>query len=254
MKINSLYINLLKKSLSNYIYLGGDNEPPTYDWMKYYSDYKWSIPASCRPHTCLRIAQLDNLQDCILTVIDDDIPGDFIEAGVYKGGAVIFMTGLLQSLEITDRTVWVADSFSGIPVARNEEDKHDIVDDWDDRWEASFEEVQSNFRRYGLLSDQVKFLKGYFEKTLPKAKIEKIAIARLDGDSYESTMDALKSLYPKMSSGGYVIIDDWHVSVCRQAVFDYRESHNITSPIFYKKSMYGPTQFEGTFEAYWRVD
>ena len=254
MKINCLYINLLKKSLCNYLYLGGQNEPPTYDWMKYYSDYKWSIPAICRPHTCLRMAQLDNLQDCVLNVIEDNIEGDFIEAGVYKGGAVIFMSGLLQSLDITDRKVWVADSFSGIPVARDNTTAHDIVDDWDDRWEASLDEVQSNFRRYGLLSDNVIFLKGYFEKTLPKAKIEKIAIARLDGDSYESTMDALQSLYPKMTSGGYVIIDDWHVSVCRQAVFDYRKSFNITAPIFFKKSMYGSTQFGGALEAYWRVD
>ena len=113
------------------------------------------------------MAQLDNLQDCVLTVIQENIPGDFIEAGVYKGGAVMFMTGLLQSLDITDRKVWMADSFSGIPVIDRGKGKGDVVDEWEDRWEASLEEVQSSFRRYGLLSDQVKFVKGCFEQAYP---------------------------------------------------------------------------------------
>jgi hypothetical protein len=261
MKNDSGYIELLKRALTNYLYLGDENPWDAYCWTHFHSEYSsWSIPQVCRPHTCLRKAQLDNLHDCILTVLDENIPGDFIEAGVYKGGAVIFMRGLLRSLNIEDRTVWVADSFSGIPITGKNREIDDYVDQWEERFEASFDEVQSNFRRYDLLDSRVKFLKGYFADTLPAADFEALAIARLDGDSYDSTMDALTALYPRLSSGGYIIVDDWHLPSCRQAVFDYRQAHDITCPIFYKSTEIGPTSLdgspeaEGSFEAYWRVD
>lgn len=164
------------------------------------------------------------------------------------------MAGILKSLGIEDRDVWVADSFSGIPVSESDsQDRQDVVDEWEDRFAASFEEVKANFLRYDLLGENIKFLKGFFADTLPSANIDRISIARLDGDSYDSTMDALQHIYPRISSGGYVIIDDWHVSVCRQAVFDYRQSNGVDEPIFFKKSMYGPRSFQGAFEAYWRV-
>jgi hypothetical protein len=90
------------------------------------------------------------------------------------------------------------------------------------------EEVKANFERYGLLDGKVRFLKGWFESTLPEAPIEKLAVMRLDGDLYGSTMDALVSLYPKLSVGGYVIIDDFGaMPTCRKAVMDYRESNGI---------------------------
>jgi O-methyltransferase/demethyldecarbamoylnovobiocin O-methyltransferase/8-demethyl-8-(2,3-dimethoxy-alpha-L-rhamnosyl)tetracenomycin-C 4'-O-methyltransferase len=81
-----------------------------------------------------------------------------------------------------------------------------------------------------LLDDQVRFLKGWFKDTLPTAPIEKLSVLRLDGDLYESTMTALESLYPKLSIGGYAIIDDYAPSVpcCVQAVDDFRARHNIT--------------------------
>ena len=259
--MGSQYLELLKRALTNYLYLGGQNSWESYCWTQLRSRYEssWSITPVCRPHTCLRKAQLDNLHDCIQTVLQEKIPGDFIEAGVYKGGAVIFMAGMLRSLGIEDRTVWVSDSFSGIPVTAKNENIEDFVDQWKDRFEASFEEVQANFRRYDLLDNRVMFLKGFFSDTLPKADFQSLAIARLDGDSYDSTMDALEGLYPRLSSGGYIIIDDWHLPSCRQAVFDYRQAHDIDEPIFYKSSTVGPASMdgspeaEGAFEAYWRV-
>jgi len=94
------------------------------------------------------------------------------------------------------------------------------------------EEVQLNFARYGLLDEQVRFLPGWFRDTLPSAPIEKLALLRLDGDLYESTMDGLVNLYPKLSVGGYVIIDDYGaIEACKQAVHDYRASHGITEEI-----------------------
>ena len=93
---------------------------------------------------------------------------------------------------------------------------------------VSLDEVKRNFERYDLLDDQVHFLEGWFRDTLPTAPIEALAVMRLDGDLYESTMDALSSLYPKLSPGGYVIIDDYRaIDACRAAVDDYRRSHSV---------------------------
>lgn len=68
---------------------------------------------------------------------------------------------------------------------------------------------------------------------MPNAPIEKLAIIRLDGDLYESTWDALTNLYPKLSIGGYVIIDDWNIPCCVKAVYDFRKKFNIVDPIIY---------------------
>lgn len=96
---------------------------------------------------------------------------------------------------------------------------------------VSLEEVQGNFERYSLLDQQVRFLKGWFKDTLPSAPIDKLAIARLDGDMYSSTIEALESLYPKISYGGYIIIDDFVLPSCAKAVNDYRDKYKIIDEI-----------------------
>jgi len=97
---------------------------------------------------------------------------------------------------------------------------------------TSLDEVREAFVRYGLLDENVKFLKGFFSDTIPGAGIEKLSVVRLDGDTYESTMTALEPLYPKLSVGGYVIVDDYNsFSDCQTAIDEYRTKHNITSPL-----------------------
>lgn len=97
---------------------------------------------------------------------------------------------------------------------------------------VSLDEVKANFARYGLLDDQVQFLPGWFRDTLPDAPIDRLAVVRLDGDLYESTMDALVALYPKLSVGGWLIVDDYRcIRACRQAVTDYRAAHGIAEAI-----------------------
>ena len=96
----------------------------------------------------------------------------------------------------------------------------------------SLEEVQANFARYDLLDDQVRFVKGWFKDTLHDAPIEQISVLRLDGDLYESTIQALDGLYAKLSSGGFCIIDDYHaIAACEKAVTDFRTTHGITEEI-----------------------
>jgi O-methyltransferase len=89
-------------------------------------------------------------------------------------------------------------------------------------------EVEDNFRKYGLLDQQVVFLKGWFKDTLPGAPIHKLAVLRLDGDLYGSTMDALTNLYPKLSPGGFCIVDDYDWPGCRQAVDDFAAQQGMT--------------------------
>src|SRR5919197_6731018 len=90
---------------------------------------------------------------------------------------------------------------------------------------VSLEEVQANFAAYGLLDDQVQFVKGWFSQTLPSLPAQRLAVIRLDGDLYESTMDALKALYPRLSPGGFVVVDDYAMRSSRTAVHDYLDQH-----------------------------
>merc|ERR1711862_103644 len=84
--------------------------------------------------------------------------------------------------------------------------------------------VADNFRRFGLYDNQVKFLKGFFSDTLPKAQdhgLTQIALLRVDGDLYSSTMDVLTNLYDKVATGGYIIFDDYPLPQSRLAIRDF---------------------------------
>jgi O-methyltransferase len=184
-------------------------------------------------HSMLSFKRLDNLQTCVESVIRDNIPGDLIETGVMRGGAVILMRAILRAYGVHDRTVWVADSFEGLPAPNPVKYPADSDAQWHLRplTEVGVEHVKRNFERYGLLDNQVKFLPGWFRDTLPKAPIKQLAVLRLDGDLYESTMDALEPLYPKLAPGGFLIVDDYNLPMCQQAVNDYRARMGIADEI-----------------------
>jgi O-methyltransferase len=183
--------------------------------------------------TMIGLRRLDNLELCLRDVLRRDVPGDLIETGVWRGGAVIFMRGMLQAYGEPNRSVWVADSFRGLP----KPEPHRTEDVEDALWAQPFlavslDQVKNNFRRYGLLDDRVHFLPGWFDDTLPTAPVDRLSLIRLDGDLYDSTMVALRSLYPKLSVGGYVIVDDYHaVRGCKQAVDDFRAEFGITDEL-----------------------
>ncbi|HKA21910.1 MAG TPA: TylF/MycF family methyltransferase [Blastocatellia bacterium] len=189
----------------------------------------WPLEAE----TMIGLRRMQNLQECIVDVLRSGVPGDLVETGVWRGGATIFMRGVLKAYGERERIVWVADSFEGLPKPTPQLYPADA----DDKFylasrvlAVSLEEVQSNFARYGLLDDQVRFLKGWFKDTLPTAPIDRLAVLRLDGDMYESTIIALRSLYPKLSLGGYVIVDDYEPRLpgCVKAVSDFRAEQGIT--------------------------
>lgn len=185
-------------------------------------------------HSMVGRAGLNNLHSCVANVIEDDIPGDLIETGVWRGGASILMRGILAAYGVTDRTVYVADSFQGLPEPDAERypadagDKHHRLN----FLAVDIEKVRQNFDRYGLLDGQVQFLEGWFRDTLPTVADHTWAVVRLDGDMYESTTDGLRNLYPGLSVGGYLIVDDYNaVKACAKAVEDYRAEHAIIEPM-----------------------
>jgi hypothetical protein len=235
---SELYLDLLKRSLTNTIF--GIEPDADGDVHRYVgaaiSHYQQSSAISMLP-----LVRMDNLRDCIRSVVDDKVPGDLIETGVWRGGATIFMRAVLKVLDVTDRTVWVADSFEGLPEPDPEKYpleaksfKSAAMTKYYKHFATALDEVKGNFEAYGLLDDKVKFLKGWFKDTLPVAPVEKLAIMRLDGDYYESTMDALTNLYDKLSVGGYVIVDDYGEDTwtyCRKAVEEFRTARSITDPL-----------------------
>jgi O-methyltransferase len=179
--------------------------------------------------TMLGIRQLDHMQHCIVDVLTAGVPGDLIEAGVWRGGMTIFMRAVLAAYHASERTVWVADSFAGLP----EIDRtHDTFEWSKGDMAVSLQNVQNNFARYGLLDDQVRFLQGFFSDTLPKAPIRQLSILRVDADLYQSTMDVLNHLYASLSVGGYAIFDDYqNLPDCRRAIDTFRSQHGITEEI-----------------------
>jgi O-methyltransferase len=184
--------------------------------------------------TMIGLARLDNLRDCIADVFDRSTPGDLLEAGVWRGGACIFMRAVLEALGDRERQVWVADSFRGLPQPDPVSYPADAgVRLWTvETLAVPLGIVRWNFERYGLLDGRVRFLPGWFRDTLPSAPVERLAVLRLDGDLYESTIVALRSLYPKLSPGGYVIVDDYGaMECCRQAVEQFRLEAAISEPL-----------------------
>jgi hypothetical protein len=227
------YLDLMEKTLTGMIYQDNPIDPWSkdvgFDMMKRLNGWDWPAQA----HTMIGFYRLRNIRELALHVIDNNVPGDFVETGVWRGGATIYMRAILKILEIKDRTVWAADSFEGLPEPeeRCPDDRGDVHHSYADL-RVSLEDVQSNFERYGLLDEQVHFLKGWFKDSLPSAPIARVSILRLDGDMYASTIDALNALYHKVSQGGFIIIDDYEaVPACKKAITDFRDKHGVTAPI-----------------------
>jgi len=197
--------------------------------------------------TMIGRARLDSLQTCVEAVLADGVPGDLLEAGVWRGGASSLMLAVLAAHGGARRQVWLADSFKGLPAPDPERYPADAGGDLSgfDQLAVSRDQVAAGFERYGLLDDRVHFLEGWFEDTLPLAPVEQLAVLRLDGDYYSSTIEALDALEHKVSPGGFVIIDD-HGAIegCRKAVADYRSARGIDAEIH-------EVDWTG---AYWRKD
>jgi O-methyltransferase/8-demethyl-8-(2,3-dimethoxy-alpha-L-rhamnosyl)tetracenomycin-C 4'-O-methyltransferase len=229
-----LYVDLLIRSLVDGIY--GDPTPgPWRSGNKFdRGERRPGLLGPTAAHTMVGVDRLNNLRDLSQSVLDEGIPGDFIETGVWRGGCCILMRGIFAANGVRDRKIYAADSFQGVPPPKADLYPADRDDTLYRHTELAvpLDAVKANFDRYGLLDDVVVFVQGFFSDTLPSLQCGGLALLRLDGDLYESTALALRYLYPKLSPGGFVIIDDFGVAAsCRQAVYDYRAQHGIDAAI-----------------------
>lgn len=244
MELRSAYLSLLKRSLCDLLgpqTLSAVPQPdgtvsaeplPITEIGRRRTGADWPLNGT----TMVGLRRLDHLQSCVEAIVRDGVEGDLIETGVWRGGASILMRAVLMSLGSEDRDVWVADSFEGLP--RSRPSKYPADDGSDEHFVFDFlsvseEEVRAAFERYGVLDERVRFLRGWFSDSLPPLRgSRRWALLRLDGDMYESTIVSLESLYPDLSPGGFVVIDDYGaIPQCRQAVEDFRRANGISDEI-----------------------
>lgn len=196
-------------------------------------------PAICM----LPRVRLDSLQHLVSDVICRGIPGDLIEAGVWRGGTGIFLRALLKCFGETKRVVWLADSFEGLPAPDEklfpreaEVHRGAVMSKAYRHFAVGLPEVMRNFSQFDLLDENVQFIKGWFGEALPSAPLTSLCLARIDADYYMSTWDALSHLYPLLEPGGVVIVDDYGETgwtYCKEAVDEFRSQHSIRSELTY---------------------
>lgn len=183
-------------------------------------------------YTMIGLKRLDNIHSVLDYVRENNIEGDIIETGVWRGGCCIFIKTYIK-LYGMDKKVFVCDSFEGLP----RPDPKYIEDNGDMHYtynnlKVSLEAVKENFIKFDVLDDNVKFIKGWFCDTLKDNNdIGDLSILRFDGDMYGSTMDVLGNLYSKVSKEGVIVIDDYCLPNCKKAVTDFRNSNSIVDDI-----------------------
>lgn len=229
-KIQELYLDLVRNTVLDAIYQHGTYSNPNYDMDERENGSAWPLKAM----TMIGNKRLLMLENLLVDVIDNNIEGDFVETGVWRGGACIYAAAIIEAYS-SNKNVWVCDSFDGLPPPNVDKYPADAGDPHHQFRELAIplEEVQRNFNLLNLLNPNVKFLKGFFTDTMPTAPIEKISILRMDGDMYESTIEVFNYLYPKLSVGGWCIIDDYGIPSCRKAVEDYRAYAGINDEIIF---------------------
>ena len=177
----------------------------------------WPINAE----TMIGVKRLNSLHSILDKIRVENIQGDLMECGVWRGGAVIFMAAYCKTYEI-NKTVYVADSFEGLPKpdSKYSDDKGDTYFKYD-YLEVGEDQVQKNFEKYELMGPNIKFIKGFFEESLKNTNVQKLSLLRLDGDMYSSTWHSLVEMYPKVVEGGFIIIDDYYLKGAKAALKDY---------------------------------
>jgi O-methyltransferase len=218
---STMYIDLLKNSLLDQVHQPNQLVAEGRVWRR--EDVGRAL-------TMVGMPRLTNIEQCLKAIITDGVEGDCMETGVWRGGCCILMKGILECLGESHRKVILADSFCGLPEPdpKYEADKNSNFHNFDLSYLSSLEEVRYSFEKYGLLDDNVVFLEGWFKETLQHTPTKKLALLRLDGDMYESTILALELLYDRIQPGGYIIIDDYPViGNCKQAIDEFRESRGI---------------------------
>ncbi len=189
------------------------------------------VIAAVRGHTMTSPERLFGLIEGVRYVVRHDLPGAFVECGVYKGGSMMAVALTLMELGVTDRDLYLYDTFEGMP-APTEEDvdlygtpASEHFDSLSGNWLAcSLERVREALLGTGYPAERLHFLAGKVEDTIPGSAPEQIGLLRLDTDWYASTLHEMNHLWPRLVSGGVLIVDDYgHFEGARQAVDEYFE-------------------------------
>lgn len=226
--------------------VGTEANPHPYDPERRRAGRDWPLFG----YTMTGDLRVEALRKVIEDALKNNVVGDFIELGVWRGGTSIMAAAVFKAYKQTNRKVWVCDSFEGLPeAAEGLADKNY----WSQMsyLKVSKEQVMHNFQKYGLLNDNIQFVKGFFFDSLPKLRHQqlhsgwKLSILRLDGDMYESCLDSIFNLYEFLSVGGYVIIDDWNIPECNEAINEFLRTHSLVpnivridkSAVYWKKEI-----------------
>ena len=191
------------------------------------------------PYTMTGVARLEALVRAVRYTHARGIPGAFVECGVWRGGSVLAIIGTLQDEAVDDRDIYLFDTFDGM----TRPTEHDVSDynppaleEWEQArqrdlhpWAEHFgpasfteESVRQTILATGYPEARVHFVRGRVEDTLPGQAPPVVGLLRLDTDWYESTAHELSHLYPRLSPGGVLVIDDYgHWQGCRRAVDEY---------------------------------
>jgi O-methyltransferase len=195
------------------------------------------------PYTMTGVARLTALVDAVRHVVRRDVPGAFAECGVWRGGSVLAMLLALQELGVDDRDVHLYDTFEGM----TRPSQHDTspleppaLETWEEAhrrderaWDGLFDPdafnedaVRETLLATGYPAARIHLHRGPVEATLPGRAPDALALLRLDTDWYESTRHELEHLYPRLASGGVLIVDDYgHWEGARRAVDEYFAAH-----------------------------
>lgn len=231
-EIRESYLQLIQDTLTGVIYEDSplavnSSEPAVYDTVV--REHGWDWPS--KAFTMVGVKRLLNFRNLIENVIGMNVPGDIVETGVWRGGACILARAVLKTYCVYDRKVVLCDSFAGLPAPDPITYPADSASCFHkyDELAVSIDQVQDNFRRFSLLDDQVMFVKGFFKDTIPNLELSSIAVLRLDGDMYESTIIPLRHLYDRIPVGGWIIIDDYEiVPACKEAVHTFFTERSIS--------------------------
>jgi hypothetical protein len=236
-------IQKLLKSLGMYSHrVGNETNGHVRECAQYPPDFDEATASICRavaPYTMTSPERIYALCQSVEYIVRNGIPGDVVECGVWKGGSIMAAALTLQGLGEVDRDLFLFDTFDGMPPpgdidrdfegrrAKDWMDQHDKQTDF--VWAyAAKAEVETNVLSTGYPRERIHFIQGAVESTIPRDAPSQIALLRLDTDWYESTKHELQHLFPRLSKGGVILIDDYgHWEGARIAVDEYIAQHRI---------------------------
>jgi len=186
-------------------------------------------------------ARLRGLHRAVKHVVAHIIPGDVVECGTARGGSAALMGLTLKQLGASERTMWVFDTFEGLPPPTADDPDYDIANLYTGTCLGTIEDVTASFQRLEIYP-QTKLVKGLFHDTLPATNIGSIAVLHIDGDWYNSVKTCLENLYDKVAKGGVIQIDDYGFwKGARRAVDEFFASRSIAPKM--KRLDYSGRQF-----------